>query len=199
MKLPISGSADLDSRNGIDMLRADHEVIRNLFAEYSRLGRNDHEAEKAELVAEICRKLTVHAQLEEEIFYPAARDALDSAPLDEAAVEHAALNELLGQLRVMNLGDDLYDAKVTVLGEYVNHHVNEEENKIFPQVRSALDTNALGERILLRRADLEAKQPVESYAKRAPMGPGGDRKLEVKLGRENASSRPRSRPFASSH
>jgi hemerythrin superfamily protein len=198
MKLPTSGSANLDSRNGIDMLRADHEVIRNLFAEYSRLGRNDHEAEKAELVAEICRKLTVHAQLEEEIFYPAARDALDSAPLDEAAVEHAALNELLGQLRVMNLGDDLYDAKVTVLGEYVNHHVNEEENKIFPQVRSALDINTLGERIMLRRADLEAQQSVDSYAKRAPPGSGADRKLDVKLGREIAS-RPRSRPFVSSH
>jgi hemerythrin superfamily protein len=196
MTQPTSGSAEFDSRNGIEMLRADHAAIRHLFAEYSRLGRYDNEAEKAELVAEICRKLSVHAQLEEEIFYPAARDALDAAPLDEAAVEHAALNELLGQLRVMNLGDDLYDAKVTVLGEYVNHHVNEEETKIFPQVRSALDTNALGERILLRRAHLEAQQSVDSYATRAPTGSGADRKLDVKLGRENAS-RSRSRPFAS--
>jgi hypothetical protein len=114
-------------------------------------------------VQQICTELTIHTQLEEEIFYPAARDAIDDDLLmDEADVEHASAKELIGQLEGMSPGDDQYDAKVIVLGEYVKHHIEEEEGELFDQGRdSELDTAALGEAIAERKAELQSEMGVD--------------------------------------
>jgi len=100
--------------------------------------------------------LTAHATIEEEIFYPAARDAgVEGDLLDEAEVEHASAKDLIAQIRSMSPDDDLYDAKVRVLGEYIDHHVDEEEGEIFPRCREAkMDLAGLGESIAERKSEL---------------------------------------------
>ena len=88
--------------------------------------------------SEICVTLTVHATIEEELFYPAAREAeVETDLLDEAEVEHASAKDLIAQIEGMGPDDELYDAKVTVLGEYIDHHVKEEEGEMFPKCRKA--------------------------------------------------------------
>ncbi len=108
----------------------------------------------------ICAELTAHATAEEEIFYPAARKAMDRAELiDEADVEHASAKDLIAQIEGSSPSDDHYDAKVKVLGEYIDHHVQEEEGEMFPKVRRAkLDTVALGEQIAQRKAQIMQKK-----------------------------------------
>ena len=101
--------------------------------------------------------MTLHAQLEEEIFYPALREGMDEADLvDEAQVEHDSAKTLITQISGMIAGEPRFDALVTVLGEYVRHHVQEEEGEIFRKVKRAkIDTAALGERIAQRKAQLQ--------------------------------------------
>jgi hemerythrin superfamily protein len=113
---------------------------------------------KKELVRQICIELSIHTKAEEELFYPAARQVIkDSELLDEADVEHAGAKELIQQLQTMNPSEDHYDAKVIVLQEYIDHHVKEEEGKIFPAVKKAkMDINALGEQIMHRKDDLHS-------------------------------------------
>lgn len=139
--------------NAINMLTEDHAKVRKMFKQFEKMKDKAEDAEKAELVRQICQELTVHALVEEEIFYPAAREAIDDQDLlDEAEVEHATAKELIGQLERMQPGDELYDAKVTVLGEYVEHHVKEEEKEMFPKVRKArLDLEHLAEQIAERK------------------------------------------------
>ena len=139
--------------NAITMLTEDHAKVRKMFKQFEKSHENMEDAEKAELVQQICMELTVHAQVEEEIFYPAAREAIEEQELlDEAEVEHASAKELISQLQGMEPGDELYDAKVTVLGEYVDHHVKEEEKQMFPKVRKArLDLEMLAEMIEERK------------------------------------------------
>jgi len=116
--------------------------------------------EKSELAQKICLALRVHAQLEEEIFYPAARKATkDNDLLDEATVEHAGAKNLIAEIEEMEPGDDLYDAKVKVLGDQIRHHVEEEESELFPECEAArMDLNALGAQMVKRKAEL-LKQP----------------------------------------
>jgi len=139
--------------NAITMLTEDHAKVRKMFKQFEKSHENMEDSEKAELVQQICMELTVHAQLEEEIFYPAAREAIEQQELlDEAEVEHASVKDLVSQLQGMEPGDELYDAKVTVLGEYVDHHVQEEEKQMFPKVRKArLDLEYLAEQIAERK------------------------------------------------
>jgi len=108
------------------------------------------------LAARICRELTVHAQIEEEIFYPAAREVLrDEDLIDEATVEHASAKDLIAQIESSSPGDDLFDAKVKVLGEYINHHVKEEQNELFPKMRqTSLDLTEIGQRMMARKQEL---------------------------------------------
>ena len=122
--------------------------------------------EKQALAEQICRSLTVHATLEEEIFYPAAREELEEQELlDEAEVEHASVEDLIEQIEDMEVGEELFDAKVKVLGEYVAHHVREEEDELFPKVQeSGLDLSALGEELLSRKQELTAEADAESAA-----------------------------------
>jgi hypothetical protein len=140
-----------------ELLVADHREVQGLFDEYRRLADRDAEpAERTPLAEEICTLLTVHAAIEEEIFYPEARAAgVDGALLDEAEVEHAAAKDLVAQLRDSDAGAALYDARVKVLGEYVEHHVGEEERELFAKCRaSAMDLRAVGARLAARKAEL---------------------------------------------
>jgi hypothetical protein len=117
---------------------------------------------KERLAEQICSELEVHAQLEEEIFYPAVRAAIDADDLmDEATVEHQSAKELIAQIRAMSPDDELYDAKVTVLGEYVKHHVKEEQGEMFPQARrSGVDLKQLAEQMRERKGELTKGGPI---------------------------------------
>ena len=139
--------------NAINLLTEDHAKVRKMFKQFERMKDKADDAEKAELVEKICTELALHAQVEDEIFYPAAREAIEEQDLlDEAEVEHASAKELISQLQGMQPTDELYDAKVTVLGEYVEHHVKEEEKQMFPKVRKAkLDLEDLAEQIEARK------------------------------------------------
>jgi hypothetical protein len=102
--------------------------------------------------------------VEEEIFYPALREALEDDDLvDEAVVEHASAKQLIAELEGMEPGDDLYDAKFTVLGEYVKHHVKEEQNEIFPQAKkSKMDLEQLGQEIAERKEQMKSELGLEN-------------------------------------
>jgi hypothetical protein len=150
-------SRGVATTDAIELLAADHREVHALFRSYRKLV--DTVADRGDrrpLAEEICTLLTVHAAIEEEIFYPAARTAgIASDLLDEAEVEHASAKALIAQIRDMDADDDLYDAKVKVLGEYVDHHVAEEEDELFPSCRaSAMDLDAVGRRLAARKAEL---------------------------------------------
>src|SRR5262245_41815176 len=144
-------------QDAIKLLKADHDEVEELFAQYEKQKKKNGN-EKPELIEKICVALTIHAQIEEEIFYPAARNALEEDGeelLDEAEVEHASIKSLVEQLEVMGWDDELCDAKVKVLSEYVKHHVKEEETEIFPKLkRTDLDLEALGTKLAERKAEL---------------------------------------------
>jgi hemerythrin-like domain-containing protein len=142
----------------LDLLRADHQRVHNLFLEFDSLkGIQDEDERKAELVDDICYELTVHSMLEEEIFYPVLRAAIgDDELIDEAEVEHAGARDLISQLEVMYPGDDHFDATVSVLGEEIGHHIEREEREMFAAARTAdIDLARLGEQLAARRAELE--------------------------------------------
>lgn len=147
-----------DKPGALALLHADHQGVRQLFQDYHSLrGLDDDDARKAELVDDICYELTVHAMLEEEIFYPVLRSAISGdALMDEADLEHAGMRELVGQLEVMYPGDDHFDATVAVLAEEVGRHVDKEEAGIFAAaLRAGIDLDRLGAQLLRRRAELE--------------------------------------------
>ncbi|HMA50971.1 MAG TPA: hemerythrin domain-containing protein [Magnetospirillaceae bacterium] len=139
--------------DAIDLLTADHEEVTAWFEEYEDATRD---SVKADLARKICLALTVHAQIEEELFYPASRKATkDEDLLDEAEVEHAGAKHLIAQIESMKVGDDLYDAKIKVLSEYIKHHVKEEQNELFPEVKAAkLDLAELGAKLAARKEQL---------------------------------------------
>lgn len=140
--------------NAITMLTEDHAKVKKMFKQFEKMREDADEAEKAELVRRICGELTLHTELEEEYFYPAARGAIEEQDLlDEAEVEHASAKELIAQLEAMQPGEELYDAKVTVLGEYVEHHIKEEEKELFPKVKKAdIDLEEIAEQMSARKA-----------------------------------------------
>jgi hemerythrin superfamily protein len=142
--------------DAISLLKADHEEVSAMFSKYEKTG--GRKTEKADLAKKICSALTVHAQIEEEIFYPACREHLKDADelLAEAKVEHGSLKELIGKIEDGEPGSEEYDAEVKVLGEYVKHHVKEEHEELFPKVRkSDLDLNELGELLQTRKMELQ--------------------------------------------
>lgn len=143
------------SPDAIRLLKADHREVEALFAEYETTSGDNR---KQALADEICQKLIVHTQVEEEILYPAAYEALDEDDLvDEAEVEHASAKELIAQIRASSPSEPLYDAKVKVLSEYIAHHVCEEEKELFPELKDTdLDLKALGQQIAERKAQLLA-------------------------------------------
>ncbi len=150
------------------LLAADHREMRQLFDQYQALLKAKADDDPRQMLAErICMRLTVHTMIEEEIFYPAVRDALGEDNLiDEACVEHATAKDLIVQIQGMDASDDLYDAKVTVLGEYIQHHVKEEERQLFPRLRKAgADLKSIGHDLSMRREQLIARMRENSFAK----------------------------------
>ena len=144
-----------DAPDAITLLEADHREVETLFDQYE--GAED-DGQKGAIAAQICLALKVHAQIEEELFYPPARDKTGDADLvDEAIVEHMGAKTLIAQIEAMKPGQPLYDAKVKVLSEQVRHHVEEEESELFPEVRETrIDLDALGAKLANRKAELLA-------------------------------------------
>jgi hemerythrin-like domain-containing protein len=153
-------------KDACDLLDADHRAVKKLFKEYEELaGSRARTAtqRKLELAREICQELTVHAQIEEEIFYPALREAIkDTDLLAEAEVEHQTAKDLIAQIESVSEPDEMFDAKVTVLGEYIDHHVKEERNEIFPKARAArkLDLVAMRDELAARKEELMGEAAV---------------------------------------
>ena len=152
-------------KDACDLLDADHKAVKKLFKEYEGLTSSRAKsatAKKQQLAQQICQELTIHATIEEEIFYPAVRAAIkESDLLDEAEIEHGTAKDLIAQIEAGDASDDKFDARVTVLGEYIDHHVKEERNEMFPKARAArrLDLVALRQQLEERKADLMAGAP----------------------------------------
>jgi hemerythrin superfamily protein len=151
-------AAAAKSGDALAMLKRDHEQVQAMFEQYEALGARAH-AGKRKLADEICRALRLHAELEEACFYPALRGAGKDCHemVDEALVEHAAAKELIGQIEAMDADEQLFDAKVKVLGEQVAHHVKEEEGELFSKARQAkLDLAEIGRELAQRKAQAGA-------------------------------------------
>lgn len=154
----VSHEAEQDA---VELLSEDHKKVRSMFEQFKKMKEDesgDSEGKKA-LVEECCTALKIHASIEEEIFYPAIREALgesDADIMDEAVVEHASAKQFIAQIGRMQPDDELYDAMFTVLGEYVNHHIEEEEKEMFKKARkSKADLHMLGDALEQRRAQLQ--------------------------------------------
>jgi hemerythrin superfamily protein len=147
-------------KDACDLLDTDHRNVMKMFKEYEELTSSRARSaaqKKMDLARQICMELTVHTQIEEEIFYPAVRGAVkDTDMLDEATVEHQSAKELIAHLQEASEADDMFDAKVKVLGEYVNHHIKEERAEIFPKARSArkLDLVSMRDELQSRKEEL---------------------------------------------
>ena len=151
-------SAAKSTPDAIALLTEDHGTVKQMFKDFEKLKKsNSDDDKKAALVEKICSALKIRAQVEEEIFYPAVRAVIDDDDLmDEADVEHAGAKDLIAQLEGMSTGDDHYDARVTVLGENIDHHVKEEHEEMFPKAKKAkVDMVALGALIMQRKKELE--------------------------------------------
>ena len=137
------------------LLRADHKKVSELFAQYEKARATSR---KQAIVAQICTALTVHARIEEEIFYPAVKAALkDHELVPEANVEHAAVKDLIAQVEGVVPDGEMFDARIKVMSEFVKHHVKEEQNEMFPKARSSkLDLVELGARLAARKQELLA-------------------------------------------
>lgn len=146
---------DLDATH---ILAADHRTVEGLFEEFEKTSSSDR---KAKLAKQICTELKIHAQIEEEVFYPALKGKIDDDLLKEAYVEHDGAKVLINDIEASGPDDEFFDAKVTVLSEEIKHHVGEEEKQhdnMFQQARAAdVDLEALGQRMLTRKEELKAQ------------------------------------------
>ena len=141
----------------ISLLKKDHREVEGWFDEYEQL---EKDAEKLELFNKIALALKVHTQIEEEIFYPENRGEVEDDLMDEAYVEHDGAKKLIAEIEAMKPADEYYDAKVKVLGEYIKHHVKEEEQPggLFAQAKKGdEDLDAMGERLKARKEELMAQ------------------------------------------
>ena len=167
--------------DALSLLKQDHSQVASLFKQFDESDNED----KILLAGQICQLLTIHALIEEELLYPSARGVLDSEDedlVDEATVEHASIKALIEQVeRVASAGseDELFEAKVTVLGEYVSHHVREEEDELFPKLQGTrLDLEALGLSLATRKGELMTE-----------LGVSGDDAVEHAVHADEASTR----------
>jgi hemerythrin superfamily protein len=146
-------------RDAIDILTRDHGTVNELFKKFAALAGSATTTASLALVHEICTELTIHAAIEEEIFYPAVRKTInDDDLMNEAEIEHATAKFLIKQLLPLESDDEYFHAKVTVLREYTRHHINEEESEMFPKIRkSQLDLTMLGQQIMERKTALKSQ------------------------------------------
>ena len=149
---PVSKPAAQDATT---MLRADHKKVSALFDEYEKARAP---ARKKALVSQICQELAIHTEIEEEVFYPAVKQAMkDKELVPEANVEHASIKDLIAQVKDVEPDGEMFDAKIKVMSEYVKHHVKEEQNEMFPKAKATkLDMVALGQQMAVRKAELLA-------------------------------------------
>jgi hypothetical protein len=141
--------------DAIALLEQDHREVEDMFEQFEQL---DSKAEKGKLAAKICLALTVHTMIEEELLYPPAHDEIEEDVVDEAIVEHNGAKQLIAEIEAMKPSEHLYDAKVKVLSEYIKHHVKEERDEMFPQLRSSgIDLEDLGEQLMQRKVELLAQ------------------------------------------
>lgn len=168
--------------SALELLRADHAAVTELFDQFEQMKQAVDADEKDALVARICGELIVHTAIEEEMFYPVARDAISADDFfDQATVEHASAKDLIAQLGEMEPDDELYDATVKVLGEYVKHHIAEEQNELFPKVEaSRLDLGALGQRLAERKTALMDEIGLADLDDLMPKGILGDARGEAR-------------------
>ncbi|HYI64641.1 MAG TPA: hemerythrin domain-containing protein [Allosphingosinicella sp.] len=161
--------AETQARDGLQLLAADHRKVEELFAQFEKASGT---SAKEKLVRQICMELKVHAQIEEEIYYPAVRGKIEDADLDEAYVEHDSAKLLINELEAAAPDESYYDAKVKVLSELIEHHVEEEEkirDNLFQQTRAAdVDLVALGARLAARKSELLAKAQSEGLPPAEP-------------------------------
>jgi len=152
-----SGKASARPDDAVSLLMADHRAAEDLFKQYEKA--KDDPKRKQAIAHKVISELRVHMALEEEIFYPASRPFVDEQDtVNEAEVEHASAKDLMDQIEAMSPTDDYYDAKVKVLSELIEHHVEEEETEYFPEVRrSEMDLKAVGEEMKARKAELSPK------------------------------------------
>ena len=155
--------ATRSEKDACDLLDADHRAVKKLFNQYDELAGSAAQRsmkQRLEIAREICMQLTVHAQIEEDIFYPRLRNAFKKTDmLAEATVEHTTAKELIAQIESHDEPDEEFDAKVKVLGEYIDHHVKEERNEIFPKARSTrgLDLMGMRDELAARKEQLLAE------------------------------------------
>lgn len=152
---PTQSNGSHTDHDVIQLLHQDHRKVKELFFQFSQAQKN---SEKEQLVKTILKELFVHATLEEEIVYPAIRKEVDDSEdmMDEADTEHHCVKLLMAELSAMNASDDHFDSKVTVLGELVSHHVEEEEKEMFHEMHEAeMDLEELGAALMKRKEVLE--------------------------------------------
>ncbi len=150
--------AETSKMDAIALLKKDHRTVEDLFAEYEKAGGDGR---KQKLAEKICLELSVHAQIEEEIFYPACEGKVEEDLLKESYVEHDGAKVLIAEILGGGPDDEYYDSKVKVLSEEIEHHVEEEEKRmegLFAQARKAgLDMDELGEQLAARKSELTAR------------------------------------------
>ncbi len=154
-KKSAAAKTAIKAQDATTMLRADHKRVSDLFADFEKARSAD---KKKAIVAKICTELSIHTQIEDEIFYPAFKAALkDRELVPEATVEHASVKDLIAQVEGVDPDGEMYDAKVKVMGEFVKHHVKEEQNEMFPKAKkSKMDLMDLGRKMLARKQELMA-------------------------------------------
>ena len=147
--------ADTKKQDAIALLKADHDKVQQLFKDFEKASGDGR---KEKLARQICRELTIHSMIEEEIFYPACEGKVDEELLKEGYVEHDAAKLLIAEIEAGEPSDEFYDSKVKVLSEEVDHHIQEEEKRmegLFSQARKAgLDMDQLGEQLAQRKAEI---------------------------------------------
>lgn len=144
----------------IVLLKNDHNEVKKMFKQFDKLAEKEDIQGKVQIANKICAELIAHTMAEEEIFYPGARAATeDDAMINEGIIEHESAKDLIAQIQVMKPEDPMYDAKMTVLGEYINHHVDEEETEMFPEVRKSkeLDLRELAVTFTARKEEILAQ------------------------------------------
>ena len=178
-----SGRSTDAPRDAIALLKQDHRTVSQLFEEFEKAD----DEEQSAIAQRVCQLLTVHAQIEEEILYPEAKEAFGGEEesedlVNEAEVEHGSAKELIAKIEAMSSDDEHFKATVTVLGEYIKHHVKEEEGELFPQLKKTdLDLKEIGSRLadrkfaLMEQLGIEEQEPTQPR-KRSAASRGAARK-----------------------
>ena len=183
-------------RDAIALLKQDHRTVSALFEEFEKAD----EEEQSAIAQRVCQLLTVHATIEEELLYPAAKEAFDDEEDDdlvnEAEVEHGSAKELIAKIEGMSSDDEHFKATVKVLGEYIKHHVKEEENELFPQLKKTeLDLKELGGQLSERKYALMEQMGIQEEEPAQPRKRASGRSARgasrSKSGNKRASARTR--------